>query len=68
MVLENCEMQDTDLSFEYSEVQAVIKGDILSIKNPAGGFIKADNIGEIILDENKFSGAACKIMCAERAV
>lgn len=68
LVLENCEMQDTDLSFEYSEVQAVIKGDILSIKNPAGGCIKADNIGKIILDENKFSGAACKIMCAERAV
>lgn len=67
LVLENCEMLDTDLSFEYSDVQAVIKGDILSVKNPAGGFIKADSIGEIILDENQLPGANCKITCAERA-
>ncbi len=67
LVLENCEMFDTDLSFEYSDVQAVIKGDILSVKNPDGGFIKADSIGEIILDENQLPGANCKITCAERA-
>ncbi len=67
LVLENCEMQDTDLSFEYSEVNAQIKGDILSVKNPAGGFIQADSIGEIILDENQLPGANCKIMCAEHA-
>lgn len=42
------EMVDTDLSFEYSEVEASIKGRIDSIKNPKSGTIIADEIGEII--------------------
>ena len=28
----NCTMEDTDLSFEYSEVEADIKGNVVSIK------------------------------------
>lgn len=44
----NCTMEDTDLSFEYSEVEADIKGHVLSIKNPKSGTITADSIGEII--------------------
>lgn len=46
--LVDCTMEDTDLSFEYSEVDADIKGSILSVKNPKSGVIKADSIGEII--------------------
>ena len=46
----NCTMEGTDLSFEYSDVQAEIKGDILSVKNPRSGRISADSIGEIIRD------------------
>lgn len=46
--LVNCTMEDTDLSFEYSEVEADIKGHIVSVKNPKSGRIKADSIGEII--------------------
>ena len=47
----NCTMEDTDLSFEYSEVEADIQGHIVSVKNPKSGRIVADSIGEIIWDE-----------------
>lgn len=45
-----CTMEGTDLAFEYSEVEADIKGSILSVKNPKSGTIEADSIGEIILE------------------
>lgn len=61
LILEDCEMIDTDLSFEYSDVQATIKGNIVSVKNPTIGYIKADSIGEVIIDENCEKGADCKI-------
>ena len=48
----DCEMQDCDLSFEYSDVQADIKGHLDSLKNPASGKITADSIGEVILEES----------------
>ncbi len=44
----NCEMQNTDLAFEYSDVEADIIGHIDSIKNPKSGTITADSVGEII--------------------
>ena len=44
----NCTMEDTDLAFEYSEVEADIKGNVLSIKNPKSGTIIVDSVGEII--------------------
>ena len=46
--LVDCETEDTDLSFEYSDVDADIVGDIVSVKNPRSGKITADGIGEII--------------------
>lgn len=47
----NCVMIDTDRSFEYSEVDADVKGSILSVKNPRKGKIVADSYGEIIRDK-----------------
>ena len=44
----NCTMEETDLAFEYSHVEADIKGEILSVKNPRSGYVRADAIGEII--------------------
>ena len=41
-------MEDCDLAFEYSEVEADIKGNVESIKNPKSGTIIADSVGEII--------------------
>lgn len=48
--LVNCIMEDTDLAFEYSDVEADIRGHILSVKNPASGIIIADSVGEEIWD------------------
>ncbi|MDK2928554.1 MAG: hypothetical protein PWP73_140 [Methanococcus sp.] len=61
LVLEDCEMIDCDLSFEYSNVNASIKGSITSVKNPNGGHIIADSIEEIILDENQHADSSCVI-------
>lgn len=56
----DCTMEDTDLAFEYSDVKADIKGNILSVKNPKSGYIKAENIGEII-NENSLFDIRCEI-------
>lgn len=52
LVLKNCTMEDCDLSFELSTVQAEITGSIPSIKNPLSGQISAEKIGKIIMEEN----------------
>lgn len=49
--LVNCTMEETDLAFEYSEVEADIRGNVLSIKNPKGGTITVDSVGEIIMED-----------------
>ena len=60
--MENCTFaDDCDLSFEYSTVEAVINSPITSVKNPRGGFIIADSIGEIIIDKNCKNPGECKI-------
>lgn len=61
--LVNCTMEDTDLSFEYSEVEADIKGHIVSVKNPKSGYVKADSIGEIIR-ENAVMDCTAEIITA----
>lgn len=48
----NCEMENTDLSFEYSDVEADIKGNVVSIKNPKSGKIIVDSVGEIINEDS----------------
>ncbi len=61
LVLENCEMEGTDLSFENSDVMAEIRGEIVSVKNPASGYINADLIGEVILDGAGKYGSSCVV-------
>ena len=48
----NCTMEDTDLAFEYSEVEADIIGNVVSIKNPKSGTITVDSVGEIINEDS----------------
>ena len=63
LVLEDCTFDEgADLAFEYSSVQATIKGAVTSVKNPRSGRIEADSIGEIILDENGKAPGNCKII------
>ena len=47
----NCTMEGADFSFEYSDVEADIKGHIISVKNPRSGRITADSVGEIIRED-----------------
>ena len=48
--LVDCEMIDTDLAFERSEVEANLLAPIVSIKNPLSGRIRVPAVGEIIRD------------------
>ena len=62
LTLEDCTFEpDANLAFEYSTVQASVKGHIPSVKNPTSGFIRADSIGTIILDQNQKAPADCQI-------
>ena len=49
--LVNCTMENADLSFEYSEVEADVHGSIDSVKNPKSGTILCDSVGEIIRED-----------------
>lgn len=55
----DCEMLDTDLAFERSEVEARLTAPILSIKNPLAGHIHVPEAGEIIRD---LDGAAGEVI------
>lgn len=66
LVLEDCEMEGCDLSFERSEVNAVIRGHIDSVKNPVAGSISADSIGELLLEEEIVTPGACAIRTKEK--
>lgn len=52
LILEDCTMDGADLAFEYSDVNADIKGHVISVKNPRSGVIEADSVGEIIRDDD----------------
>lgn len=65
LILEDCTMEATDLSFERSEVNATVSGRIEGVKNPLKGFIKADEIGELLIEEQYVDKAATEIMCSE---
>ena len=49
--LVDCTMEGTDLSFEYSDVEATVKGHIHSVKNPRSGSVTADSVGEVIMGD-----------------
>lgn len=62
LTLENCTFDAAcDRAFEYSDVQADIKGGIGGIKNPRSGRITADSLGEVIIDANIKAPADCKL-------
>ncbi len=66
LVLEDCTMEGTDLSFEYSDVTADIVGDIESVKNPLSGRIRAWHIGEIIRSDSVKGDGNCEIVTGYR--
>lgn len=70
LILEDCTMEETDLSFERSEVEATIKGKILGVKNPYKGRIVADEIEEVLIESQFVDKALTEIICdrIERAI
>ena len=52
----DCEMIDTDLSFEKSDVTATITTPVISIKNPLSGCIQVPEVEEIIRDDENSKG------------
>lgn len=64
LTLIDCTMDHADLAFERSDVRADIEGGVDSVKNPLSGRIRADSIGEVILDGAVDSN--CEIFCSGR--
>lgn len=60
----NCTMENTDFSFEYSDVKADIRGTVVSVKNPRSGKISADNIGDVIYTKDSKYKCKCKVIIA----
>lgn len=61
--MENCKLINTTLTFEYSSVEADICGHIDSVINPESGYIKADSIGELIIEKDKVDPDRTRIIC-----
>jgi hypothetical protein len=59
--LVGCKLINTVLAFEYSNVEAEITSSVDSIKNPSGGYITAESIGEIIMEPTRVDTAKTKI-------
>jgi hypothetical protein len=57
----NCKMMSTSLAFEYSSVDARVDGHIESVLNPREGVIRADHIGELILEKDRIDPGRTKI-------
>ncbi len=65
LVMKNCRLINTNLAFEYSSADVEIVGQVDSVFNPKGGVIRADRIGELIMDGRKVKIDQTKIEAGE---
>ena len=65
LVMKNCKLINTTLAFEYSTVDADIRGKINSVLNPSGGTIRAEHIGDLIIEKDKIDPSKTKIICSD---
>lgn len=65
LVMKNCRLMNTNLAFEYSQADVEIIGSVDSVFNPKGGIIRADRIGELILDGRKVKIDQTQIVAGE---
>ena len=65
LVMKDCRLMNTTLAFEYSTVDAEIHGKIDSVLNPTQGIIRADAIGELILEPRKIDPSKTQILCPQ---
>ena len=63
LVMKNCTLINTTLAFEYSAVDVEVNGKIDSVFNPSKGIIKADEIGELIMQKDKINPEDTEIIC-----
>lgn len=63
LVMKNCRLLNTTLAFEYSTVDAEIDGRIDSVINPTSGIIRAESIGELIMERDKVDVSKTRIIC-----
>ena len=61
-----CRLINTTLAFEYSTVDADICSGIDSVINPSGGIIRAEHIGELILEKDKTDLGKTKIIVKDK--
>lgn len=66
LVLENCTMENCDLSFERSTVKATVNGKIDSVKNVLEGSISCGQIGELIMEKEITDPSRVEIICTDR--
>lgn len=65
LVMKNCKLINTTLAFEYSNVDAEITSAVDSVFNPGSGTIRAERIGELIVEKDKIDPSLTKIICKE---
>ena len=63
LVMKNCTLINTTLAFEYSNVDVQVNGKIDSVMNPSRGIIRADEIGELIMEKDKIHPEDTDIEC-----
>lgn len=62
LVMKQCRLINTTLAFEYSTINAEIQGNIDSVINPSGGILKADSIGQLIMEKDKIDPSKTQII------
>lgn len=65
LVMKNCRLINTTLAFEYSTIDVEINSKIDSVMNPISGTIRAESIGELIMDKTKINPSKTQIMTEE---
>jgi len=65
LVMKNCKLVNTTLAFEYSNVDAEICSSVTSVFNPGSGTIRAERIGELILEKDKIEPSKTRIVCSD---
>lgn len=68
LTLKDCTLLNTTLAFEYSTVDATIKGRVESILNQKAGIIRADGVGTLILDSDKVDPAKTTVLADGKPV
>lgn len=63
LVMKNCRLLNTTLAFEYSTVDVEVQGRVESILNPTSGIIRADSIGELIMEKDRIDTGKTQIVC-----